>query len=85
MAKLNVDKAHFACYSSSGIDFRFAISELGLDKYTKTLTTISSPHQYTLFYNRGSKLASLSDRKAFKADTMDPVSRLSGVGLKAFH
>jgi len=45
LAKLNVDKAHFACYSSSGIDFRFAVSELGLDKYTKTLTTISSPHQ----------------------------------------
>lgn len=26
LEKIKADKAHFACYSSSGIDFRFAIS-----------------------------------------------------------
>ena len=78
LSKLNVETAHFAGYSSSGIDLRFAISELGLAKYARTLTTISSPHQ-------GSKLALLSDRKFFKDEVIDPISRLSGVGLKAFH
>ena len=45
LSKLNAETAHFAGYSSSGIDLRFAISELGLAKYARTLTTISSPHQ----------------------------------------
>lgn len=37
------------------------------------------------FLVRGSKLALLSDRKFFKDEVIDPISRLSGVGLKAFH
>jgi hypothetical protein len=44
LERINLSKAHFACYSTSGVDFRFAISELGLGKYVNTLTTISSPH-----------------------------------------
>lgn len=43
--RLKIDSAHFACYSTCGIDFRFAISELGLANRVKTLTTISTPHQ----------------------------------------
>ena len=42
---LKVEKAHFACYSSCGVDFRYAISELGLAKNCESLTTISSPHK----------------------------------------
>ena len=34
---------------------------------------------------RGSKLALLSDRKVFKPDVIDPISRLTGVGLRPFH
>lgn len=34
---------------------------------------------------RGSKLALLSDKKFFKDETIDPIARLSGVGLRAFH
>lgn len=45
LSKLKIKSAHFASYSSSGIDLRYAISELGLAKYVKTFTTISSPHQ----------------------------------------
>lgn len=35
--------------------------------------------------NSGSKLALLSDRKVFKDEMIEPISRLSGVGLKPFH
>ncbi len=50
---LQQDKAHLVGYSLSGVDCRFALSKLGLDKHCNTLTTISSPHL-------GSKCASLS-------------------------
>jgi triacylglycerol esterase/lipase EstA (alpha/beta hydrolase family) len=46
--KLGLNKAHIACYSTCGVDFRFAVSELGLSRYVNTLTTISTPHQYAL-------------------------------------
>jgi hypothetical protein len=42
---------------------------------------ISTP----IFLLRGSKLALLSSRKFFPDETIDPISRLSGVGLRAFH
>jgi hypothetical protein len=50
---LKQDKAHIIGYSLSGVDCRFALSNLGLDKHCHTLTTISSPHL-------GSKCATLS-------------------------
>lgn len=48
LGKLGVEAGHFACYSSSGIDMRFGVAELGLAKYVRTLTTISSPHRYRM-------------------------------------
>lgn len=50
LERIGQKSVHLACYSSSGIDFRYAVSELGADKYVKTLTTICSPHQYNSFY-----------------------------------
>ena len=85
LEKLKVEKAHFACYSTCGIDFRFAISQLGLAKHCHTLTTISTPHKYWRINGRGSRLALLSDRKFFKPEVVDPISRLTGIGLRPFH
>lgn len=28
--QLNIDNAHFACYSTCGVDFRFALSDLNI-------------------------------------------------------
>ncbi len=56
---LQSNQCNLISYSLSGIDARFAISQLGLAPYVKSLSTISSPHQ-------GSRLAWLSERRVLR-------------------
>ena len=42
---LNVQNAHFACYSTCGVDFRFALSDFNIKEFCRSITTISSPHK----------------------------------------
>lgn len=44
MSKLANKKVHIVAHSFSGIDARFAISQMGLHASVKSLTTICSPH-----------------------------------------
>lgn len=74
----NVEKCHLIGYSLSGIDARFAISKLGMDEYTKSLTTIATPHL-------GCKLAWLAERQVFSDKKIEPIARLLGVGLRPFY
>lgn len=39
------EKVNIIAHSKGGLDTRYAISSLGLDKYVATLTTINTPHQ----------------------------------------
>jgi triacylglycerol lipase len=73
-----IEKCHLIGYSLSGIDARFAISKFGMDKYTKSLTTIATPHL-------GCKLAWLAERQVFSDKKVEPIARLLGVGLRPFY
>lgn len=43
--EFNIDKFNIIAHSMGGLDARYAITHLGLNKYVDSLTTISSPHQ----------------------------------------
>jgi triacylglycerol esterase/lipase EstA (alpha/beta hydrolase family) len=72
-----VEKCHLISYSLSGIDARYAISNLGISTYAKSLTTLSTPH-------RGCRLAWLSERQVISDKQAEPIARLLGVGLRPF-
>lgn len=42
-------KLNVIAHSKGGLDVRYAISILGADKYTASLTTINTPHHGCLF------------------------------------
>lgn len=52
MSETGAEKVNIIAHSKGGLDARYAISKLGMDKYTASLTTIGTPH-------RGSSLADL--------------------------
>jgi len=74
----HIKRFHLISYSLSGIDARYAISKLGMNKPLKSLTTIATPHQ-------GCRLAQLAERKVFSDKQVEPISRLLGVGLRPFY
>lgn len=39
------EKVHIIAHSMGGLDARYAISSLGLDQHTISLTTVGTPHQ----------------------------------------
>ena len=43
--KTGCEKVNIIAHSKGGLDSRYAISILGMDKYTASLTTISTPHR----------------------------------------
>ena len=43
------EKVNIIAHSKGGLDARYAISRLGCDKYTATLTTINTPHHGCIF------------------------------------
>lgn len=49
-------KVNIIAHSKGGLDSRYAISILGMDKYTASLTTISTPHRGCLFVDKMCKL-----------------------------
>lgn len=44
IAETGAEKVNIIAHSKGGLDSRYAISTLGLDKYVATLTTINTPH-----------------------------------------
>lgn len=44
IAETGAEKVSIIAHSKGGLDTRYAISSLGLDKYVATLTTINTPH-----------------------------------------
>ena len=44
IADTGAEKVNIIAHSKGGLDTRYAISSLGLDKYVATLTTINTPH-----------------------------------------
>ncbi len=44
IAETGAEKVNIIAHSKGGLDTRYAISSLGLDKYVATLTTINTPH-----------------------------------------
>ncbi|MCR5804877.1 MAG: alpha/beta hydrolase [Clostridia bacterium] len=44
----NIDKFNVIAHSKGGLDMRYAISTLGMNKYVATLTTIDTPHNGSL-------------------------------------
>lgn len=44
IAETGAEKVNIIAHSKGGLDSRYAISSLGLDKYVATLTTINTPH-----------------------------------------
>lgn len=43
------EKVNIIAHSKGGLDSRYAISKLGADKYTASLTTINTPHKGCIF------------------------------------
>lgn len=44
IAETGAEKVNIIAHSKGGLDSRYAISKLGMDKYVATLTTINTPH-----------------------------------------
>lgn len=44
ISETGAEKVNIIAHSKGGLDARYAISSLGLDKYVATLTTINTPH-----------------------------------------
>ncbi|MBQ1537056.1 MAG: triacylglycerol lipase [Ruminococcus sp.] len=44
IAETGAEKVNIIAHSKGGLDSRYAISALGMDKYVATLTTINTPH-----------------------------------------
>ena len=44
LAETGAEKVNIIAHSKGGLDSRYAISCLGMDKYVATLTTINTPH-----------------------------------------
>ena len=45
LAETGAEKVNIIAHSKGGLDSRYAISCLGMDKYVATLTTINTPHK----------------------------------------
>lgn len=45
LKKTGAEKVNIIAHSKGGLDCRYAVSRLGMDKYTASLTTISTPHR----------------------------------------
>lgn len=45
IAETGAEKVNIIAHSKGGLDSRYAISRLGLDKYVATLTTVNTPHE----------------------------------------
>lgn len=45
IAETGAPKVNIIAHSKGGLDSRYAISKLGMDKYVATLTTINTPHR----------------------------------------
>lgn len=72
-----IEKCHLVSYSLSGIDARYALSQLGLDSRVNSLTTVATPHL-------GCRLAWLAQKQVITDRQAEPIARLLGVGLRSF-
>lgn len=51
------EKVNIIAHSKGGLDCRYALSELGMEPYVASLTTVNSPHRGCLFADRLLQLA----------------------------
>lgn len=49
LKETGAEKVNIIAHSKGGLDCRYAVSMLGMDKYTATLTTINTPHRGCVF------------------------------------
>lgn len=59
IAKTGAEKVNIIAHSKGGLDSRYAITHLGMDKYVASLTTINTPHRGCKFVDRILKKAPL--------------------------
>ncbi len=68
IAETGAEKINIIAHSKGGLDSRYALSRLGMDKYAATLTTINTPHRGVPFADRllskaSQKTADFIDKK----------------------
>lgn len=56
MEETGAEKVNIIAHSKGGLDARYTISELGMDKYVASLTTINTPHWGCKFVDKACKL-----------------------------
>lgn len=49
IAETGCEKVNIIAHSKGGLDSRYAVSRLGMEKYTASLTTINTPHRGCIF------------------------------------
>lgn len=49
ISETGCEKVNIIAHSKGGLDARYAVSRLGADKYTASLTTVNTPHRGCLF------------------------------------
>lgn len=49
VSETGCEKVNIIAHSKGGLDSRYAISKLGMDKYTASLTTVNTPHRGCVF------------------------------------
>ncbi|MBQ9801938.1 MAG: triacylglycerol lipase [Clostridia bacterium] len=57
VAETGCEKVNIIAHSKGGLDCRYALSELGMEPYVASLTTVNSPHRGCLFADRLLQLA----------------------------
>lgn len=52
LRKTGAEKINIIAHSKGGLDCRYALSKLGLDKYVASLTTINTPHRGCIYADK---------------------------------
>lgn len=52
VAETGCEKVHVIAHSKGGLDARYAVSRLGMDRYVASLTTVGTPHAGCVFADR---------------------------------
>lgn len=76
--ELGASRVNLVAHSMGGLDARFAIAALGLEKQVASLVTLGTPH-------RGTPIADLGTRLVGDKLLLRPILGACGVGLDAFY
>ena len=75
--ELGCGKVNIIAHSKGGLDSRYAVSRLGADKYTASLTTINTPHRGCIFVEKLYDLFSEKNRELM-ANAYNAAARKAG-------